>query len=382
MDDPSSAHILIVDDEEDNVDALKATLGTGYKISVSLDGEGALKQVESDPPDLILLDVSMPGIDGYETCRRLKNDPETKDIPIIFVTGKSEPQDLVKGFQVGGVDYIAKPFNREEVLARVQTHLQLKFLSAQREKYAAELERKHRELLEYASLVQKGFLPECPPWHPDFEFAGMTAPATFVGGDFYDFIPLGKNQLAILVGDVSGKGVTAALFMAKLVSDFRQICQKNPNPEWVMTTVNDILCERAKLGMFATVIYALLDFDKKTLQVANAGHYPILFCDGEGEVIERAKAGGVPLGVLTDAKFPQEEISLAANELGLIVTDGAIEPINGKKEPFGRTRLREFLSANPSSPEELIKNLHEHILDFSQNRELPDDLTLLAFKLK
>ena len=382
MDDLSHSTVLIVDDTEANIDILVEALGQHYEISVATDGEGALNIVESDPPDLILLDVMMPGIDGYETCLRLKNDLKTKNIPVIFITGKTETEDIVKGFQVGGVDYIAKPFQQEEVLARVRTHLQLKFLSKQREIYAAKLEQTHNELLEYATLVQKGFLPEEPPRHPKFEFAGMTSPAKLVGGDFYDFIPLGENQLGILVGDVSGKGVNAALYMAKLVSDFRQICQMDPKPKSVMENINRILCERSKLGMFATAIYLLLNLEENTLTVSNAGHFPILFCDKGNKVVEKGKAGSVPLGILPNTKYPQEEIRLDHEELGLLFTDGAIEPTNSDRGQFGLKRMRHFLSENHSPPQTLIKNLHEAIADFSENSELPDDLTLLAFKLK
>jgi len=257
MNDFSSSKILIVDDTEANIDVLMGALGENYEISVATDGETALEAVEFESPDLILLDVIMPGIDGFETCRQLKENPETQKIPVIFITAKRETDDIVKGFQVGGVDYIPKPFQQDEVLARVRTHLQLEALKKQQEKLAQELKRSHQELLEYASLVQKGFLPEEPPQIPGFEFAAQTFPAIEVGGDFYDFIKVGENRLGLLLGDVSGKGVSAALFMARLVSDFRYLSLLDPNPASVMNRMNRLLCERAKQGMFATAINML-----------------------------------------------------------------------------------------------------------------------------
>ncbi len=133
MTDLSHATILIVDDAEAHSDILVEALGQDYEVSVSTDGENALAMVESNPPDLILLDVMMPGIDGYETCRRLKSNRNTKDIPVIFITGKSETEDIIKGFRAGGVDYITKPFHQEEVCARVRTHLELQFLRRKNE---------------------------------------------------------------------------------------------------------------------------------------------------------------------------------------------------------------------------------------------------------
>ena len=133
MTDLSPATILIVDDAEANIDILLEVLGQDYEIRVSTDGEKALALVKSNPPDLILLDVMMPQIDGYETCRRLKSDRNTMDIPVIFITGQTETKDIIKGFRVGGVDYITKPFHPEEVCARVRTHLELQFLRRKNE---------------------------------------------------------------------------------------------------------------------------------------------------------------------------------------------------------------------------------------------------------
>ena len=134
MDDINQSKILIVEDAETNIDILMDTLGEDYEISVATDGETALEIIEEDEiPDLILLDIMMPGIDGYETCRRIKEIPKSKNIPIIFITGKTDTQDMIKGFQVGGVDYITKPFHKEEVSARIRNHLELQFLRKQNE---------------------------------------------------------------------------------------------------------------------------------------------------------------------------------------------------------------------------------------------------------
>lgn len=122
----TSMTLMIVDDTRENIDVLRRTLARhGYKITVALSGEMALDLIPRLKPDLVLLDIMMPGMDGYEVCRRLKKDPEVSDIPIIFITAKGETEDVVKGFDVGAVDFIMKPFKQEEVCARVKTHLTL-----------------------------------------------------------------------------------------------------------------------------------------------------------------------------------------------------------------------------------------------------------------
>jgi DNA-binding response OmpR family regulator len=132
--DPSEIKILIVDDTPVNIEVLHRTLESeGYALSVATRGETALEIASHLKPDLILLDIMMPGIDGYETCRKLKENENTRECPVIFVSAKGEVADMVEGFDLGGVDYITKPIRREEVLSRVKTHVQLNYFKRKNE---------------------------------------------------------------------------------------------------------------------------------------------------------------------------------------------------------------------------------------------------------
>jgi two-component system sensor histidine kinase/response regulator len=145
--------VLIVDDTVANLQLLGSFLQkNGYQINVAQNGLRALEAVKAMPPDLILLDIMMPEMDGYETCRQLKADLETKDIPVIFLTAKTEPQDIIKGFKLGAVDYLVKPFNAEELLARVKTHLELRRAREVIEQQKTVLEKQNLELIESAKL--------------------------------------------------------------------------------------------------------------------------------------------------------------------------------------------------------------------------------------
>ena len=121
----SDMRVMVVDDTEANIDVMIETLGDDYKVVVAMDGESALEDVRRHPPDLILLDIMMPAMDGYEVCKRLKSAPETQDIPVIFLTALKEEGDEAKGLELGAIDYITKPFNPDLVKARVQNHLEL-----------------------------------------------------------------------------------------------------------------------------------------------------------------------------------------------------------------------------------------------------------------
>lgn len=138
--DVNNARVLIVDDTPENIQLLGSMLKSeGYQLNIAQNGLQAIDMVKKVKPDLILLDVMMPELDGHETCKRLKNSPKTQDIPVIFLTGKVETEDIMKGFELGAVDYLPKPFNQKELLLRVQTHLKLKLANDKLDKFKIEL---------------------------------------------------------------------------------------------------------------------------------------------------------------------------------------------------------------------------------------------------
>jgi len=235
--------------------------------------------------------------------------------------------------------------------------------------------------LKFAHLVQEGFLPDAPPDIEGYMFAAKTIPARFVGGDFFDFIPLKDNKLGILVGDVSGKGVSAALFMARLLSDFRYLAQDYPQPSSLMVEVNKILHARSRQGMFATAVYLQIDLIENKILSVNAGHHPILTRCKAGEIIAQGKDGGLPLGVLNNSDYKQEEIFVENGGLVFIYTDGAVEPANKNGEQFGLNRLSKFISESNADPDLIIDQLREKIQTFSAHAPPHDDITFLAFNV-
>ena len=197
-----------MDDAPANLQMMRSILKDDFKIRVATSGAKALDLVRAEPhPDLILLDVMMPAMDGYEFCGILKATPEAKDIPVIFLTGKTEADDETKGFQVGAVDYIHKPFSPAVVKARVHTHLVLR---EAREQLARQL-LNINNALEMAREIQLSILPHEIPKIRGLEIAARYLSMSSVAGDFYDFIIVDEKHLGILVADVSGHGLPAAV---------------------------------------------------------------------------------------------------------------------------------------------------------------------------
>src|ERR1700750_3087048 len=177
--------VLVVDDAPANIQIVNSILKDIYKIRIATSGAKALELVKvAPPPDLVLLDVMMPEMDGYEVCKRLKSDPETREIPVIFLTGQTEVEDETRGCDVGAVDYIHKPFSPAIVKARVQTHLVLRGI---REQLARQL-RAIRGEMETARQIQLSILPQEIPKISGLDVAARYIPMTAVAGDFYDFI--------------------------------------------------------------------------------------------------------------------------------------------------------------------------------------------------
>lgn len=272
---------------------------------------------------------------------------------------------------VAGEDYI-NIYGRD-ITQRKKAQAELGKLTLEKERLENELK--------FANLVQRGFLPDEPPKFPGYRFAAKMIPARFVGGDFFDFIPLKEDKLGILIGDVSGKGVSAALFMARLMSDFRYLSQDHAQPTQIMNRVNGALYERAQQGMFATALFLLLDLAGKKLWAVNAGHHSILVRDKENNIVEKGKVGGIPLGIFPDTQYLQEEITLNDGDLVFLYTDGAVEPSNPEGEHFGLQRTIDFISRSADDPCEMIERFEEKIKVFTADAPPHDDITLLAFNV-
>lgn len=233
--------------------------------------------------------------------------------------------------------------------------------------------------MEFAQSVQESFLPTSSPEHANFTFAARTHAAQVVGGDYYDFIPFDNDLLGIVLGDVSGKGVPAALQMARLMSDFRYISLLDPAPDKVLAQVNNALCERSYRGMFTTAVFCLLDMKNKKLSVSNGGHLPLLL-KRNNSIKEIGFASGTPLGILPNIQYSQEEHSLNDGDEILIFTDGMTEPKNKQQEEFGTDRLKDMFVNHSGSPEEFLQNLENSIKKFIGDAPQFDDLTALTLK--
>jgi phosphoserine phosphatase RsbU/P len=374
--------VLLVDDAPANIKTVQAILRDLYKIRVAASGVKGLEMARIEPPpDLILLDVSMPEMDGYEVCRQLKLDPRTQDIPIIFLTGQTRVEEETRGFDVGAVDYIHKPFSPAVVKARVQTHLALR---ATREQLARQLLTIQKEM-ETAREIQLSILPSGVPKIEGLDIAARYVPMTSVAGDFYDFIVVDEKHIGILVADVSGHGMPAALIASMLKIALSTQGAHAADPARVLLGLNEVLCGKFQ-EHFVTAAYLFLDMEKRTLTYAGAGHPPLLVWGGSTEGVREVLENGLFLGKFPFATYSSVESLFKAGDRVLLYTDGISETTNPAEVQFGANRFKQFLETEQStSADQFADRLLEELSRWSARgpaEDLDDDMTIVAIHIR
>lgn len=374
--------VLLVDDAPANIQVVNSILKDIYKIRIATNGAKALELANATPPpDLILLDVMMPEMDGYEVCTRLKRESQTRDIPVIFLTGQTEIEDETRGFEVGAVDYIHKPFSPAVVMARVQTHLVLRGI---REQLALQLQTIQKEL-ETARQIQMSILPAEIPKLEGLDIAARYIPMTSVAGDFYDFILVDEKHLGILIADVSGHGMPAALIASMLKIALAAQVPHAADPAQVLSGLNQALCGKFQ-HHFVTAAYLFVDMAKGMLTYAGAGHPPMLLWGGSFTEVRDVVENGLFLGKFPWATYSSLELPLSAGDWCLLYTDGIPETANHSEIEFGTERFREFLATEQStSANQFADRLLGELSSWAargRGEELDDDITLVAIHVK
>lgn len=409
MDNPASPDIpvklLIVDDQPSNLLVLEAVLDVlGYTLVRARSGEEALKCLLQDDFAVILLDVFMPGMDGFETAELIRQRERSHYTPIIFLTamGKSDTY-ISRGYSVGGVDYMFKPIVPEILKAKVVAFVDLYLKTAlvikqaeqlrefERQRHQAQLDEAQRQLeaekllqdMRAARRVQQLLFPQKSPSYVGLDIAGASYPAAATGGDYFDYIPSADGFLDIVIGDVSGHGLGPALLMCSTRAYLWALALARAGIDEVLTLANRALSADMDGSHFVTLLYARLDPTRLSLNYTSAGHLPGYVMNAAGDVTSTMESTGVPLGVIEDSEFPPgPSINLLPGDLILFFTDGVIEGEAPDGTCFGTERALQVMRDNRSSgAAELVKALHDAVREFTQQASLEDDLSAIVIKV-
>ncbi|MCD6211584.1 MAG: SpoIIE family protein phosphatase [Sulfurovum sp.] len=375
--------ILVVDDEPLNINILVELLKDKYKMMAAKSGVQALKAARSsNKPDLILLDIMMPEMDGYEVCRQLKADESTKDIPVIFVSAMSETLDETKGFDVGAIDYITKPISPKTLESRVSTHLALTQQASELKEAHALIQQQQQRMqneLNVARDIQLSMVPTVFPQDEAIDIFATLKPAREIGGDFYDAFMIDNESLCLCVGDVSGKGAPAALFMAMSKTLIKSYAYSDFSTASIMTRVNDELCEGNDEHLFVTVFLAILNIHTGELRFTNAGHnYPYIIKEDKSLVTLNQKHGPI-VAAMDGLVYKEDVITLDKFDTLFLYTDGVTEAMNSEEELYGEKRLENFLlSHDCKEVKSHVNLLMQDISDYENSADQTDDITVLS----
>lgn len=384
----SAARILVVDDEVDIGTILKVTLHrAGFLVTTAVDGIDALEKLTAEVPDLIMLDVMMPRLDGLETLRRIREDPSIAAVPVVLLSAKTHVPDRLAGFERGADDYIAKPFDPGEVIARVhsllkrteQARLTRPLLSLLGAWASAEGLARLGHDLETAREIQSRLIPTIPARLAGLQAGAVLKPSMVVGGDFFDVVPMGE-RIGVAVGDVSGKGISAALLMVMVRTLLREIASTLREPADVLARLNASLCRDMPPSMFVTIALAVLDPAREGWLCLASGGHPSALVLRAGQPVAQIGVEGSILGAFADARFDQVELGLAAGSTLLLVSDGILEIPDAQGRRPGLAGLAALLEKVPDRPPiELAETIVEDALVRS-GAILRDDVTVVALR--
>ncbi len=385
----NSSTILLVDDRPENLLALEHILEDFDVRTVTANsGAEALKRCVEEEFALILLDVQMPEMDGFETAELLRSLEKTRSLPIIFVTAISKEQrHIFRGYESGAVDYLFKPIDPHILKSKVRVFLELDQNKREIAKAHNELQELHAQILEEleeARGIQLSLLPRQMPQIPGCRLAAKYKPMQHIGGDLYDFFELDDQHLGILLADVSGHGISAALLCSMMSGLFKTFAPKKRDVVSTIRAVNNALLEFMPEGKFSTVFYCIYNLQNNSLIYASMGHPPGFLVRPPAEEIITLPQGGIVLGMFPNHVVTLDRglVSLQSGDRLLLYTDGILEVSTDDFRMYGFKRIKEFLLNHQNlTIEEIIDSLYADALAYSGQPDYNDDVTLVGLQV-
>ncbi|HPJ38999.1 MAG TPA: PAS domain S-box protein [Spirochaetota bacterium] len=365
--------ILIVDDNEDMRNYLKILLRKHYRLLFAEDGEKGLASARQHKPDLIVSDVMMPEMNGFDMTSIIKEDDELNATPVILLTADTDIMSKVTGLEHGADDYLNKPFNSLELLTRISSLLK----NYENQKIISQRNNDIERELEVARLLQERLLPPSIPETPGFHGHAVYVPMDKIGGDFYD-IENRDGFLNIIVADVSGHGLPGA-FLATVTKIALDNINDRGNSSEVLSRLNDVVLKYTVQGNFVTAFFALIDTSTNVMRYSSAGHLPPLLYRKKNDEFYELNTKGTFLGWLRDIRIEEKTVQLETGDRVVFYTDGIIESKNRQNELYGEERLQEAIRGYAHlSAENFSQELMLEIELFNGDSNFDDDITMVV----
>ncbi len=388
--------ILVADDQAFWRRALEdSLLERGHEVVAATDGDKAWHTLQTDPHiDVLITDWVMPGLSGVELCERLRTAGRARYLPILLMTSRTAPEDLIQALDAGADAFLRKPFDEPELLAQLRVAERILALENRLAARINDLEFAQSRLdrdLAHAADVQRACMPAKVPEMSGISFAWYVEACAHLGGDLFNVIPLDEHHVAIYALDVSGHGTPAALYSVSLShvlhpGEARGGLMRRPDgsitsPAELATELNRRFPLMERSGHYFTLLYGVLDVRARCFEFVRAGHpHPIVVGSGAARLV--GSEGGVPIGATPDATYLSETVMLGPGEGLLLVTDGIFEARSPEGEEFGTKRALDLLQgAAALEPRDCVSKLRAHIDDHREEEPVRDDVTIVYARL-
>lgn len=396
-------NILVVDDSK-TVRMIIASILTIHKANVieAEDGKEAIDILNNNPDvDLIVTDYIMPEVNGIELCQYVRRTMKRSDMPFIVLTSVGDQSTILEALNVGANDYLTKPFSRKELLARIRNHAQVLHFNKQLQKEIAARKQAQEKLevayknikeqqeqlleeLEQARETQKSILPYKLPSIPNATVASKYVPMEQIGGDFYDVFRIGQDRIGLMIADVTGHGVPAALISFMISGTFSDSVQTSNSPQTVIRLTNELLEGRIQEGKFATMFYGIYDIPTQTLTYTNGGHPPPYVIRPSTKEIFELKTKGVIVGQFPSdfVDFEEKKFHFLPGDKLLLYTDAIYEVVDENDEIMPLENLIKFIRDHSMLPvNQLLEEIYHFGLDYSDKDIFDDDITLVGMDI-
>lgn len=380
--------ILVVDDEEDLEILIvqkfrKQIRNNEYQFVFAHNGLQALsKLIEHNDISIVLSDINMPEMDGLTLLARL-NELKNPELKTVIVSAYGDMDNIRMAMNRGAFDFITKPVDFSDLEITINKTIEqlnlIRQAAADRDKLIS-----LQKDLDVAGEIQQAILPKLyPPFPelPSIDIFGAMSPAKHVGGDFYDYFRIDEDRIGFVIGDVSGKGIPAAIFMAVSRTLIRATGLKGTNAAETINYANKLLCNESVDSMFVTIFYGVLNVRTGEINYCNAGHNCPIIIDNGGNIKTLPYTQNIVVGAFDDYEFKPDFLTLNQGDSLLLYTDGINEAFNSAQEEYGESRLQHYAQSNyQQSIKSFVSGLIEDVEHFAIGTEQSDDITVLTIK--
>lgn len=371
---PAKARIVVIDDNANDLAVTRRFLERrGYEAVPALSGEEGLRLAGEIVPDIIVVDYRMPGMDGFEVTRRIKNDPQLQTIPVLMLTGADSAQAVVDGLGSGADDYVTKGSDFEVLVARIRALLRVKT-------YQDELRRMNQQILrdlQIARRVQEALVPQGPFRSPHVEIRSAYIPSEALSGDFYDYF-LQDEVMFLFVADVSGHGLPAAILVSLLKSYIHTEASAQTSLATFMSRLNDFLFSVSLPTQFATGQLFRVD-SHGNLSYANAAHPPFLLYERAKGTATLYEEPSNLLGAMPEMTFDERKLKVAAGDTLFVYTDGLTDRRTADGEFYSVDRIAKLMESAPDAAlETLYDAIYRDVTEFPATNDFKDDIAFVV----